>query len=162
MAKIDLSKTIDYLLSYWKNQGITSKGQSLEKIEQTEKKSGIILPQDFKEFYSCCNGMKTLYPNYTDESGFLFYPLEQLVSYEIEFGIKDATDKIMEGKQCIIFMNYLQKSWWYGILTKLDGDVNDYSIVIIPNQGKYKIISNSFTEFINEYIHDSPVLYDHE
>jgi hypothetical protein len=162
MAQITLQESLDMLLQHWKGQNIITSGKSVECIEQIEKKNRIRLPQDFKHYYQRCNGMEALYPNYTDETGFLFYPLEQLVSYEIEFGVKTEFHKLMQNKQCVIFANYLQKSWWYGILTDLNGNAEHYSIVIIPNQERYKIITNSFQEFVKLYLEDSPILYDHE
>lgn len=162
MAQITLKESLDMLLLHWKKQNIFASGKSVEYIEQMEKKNKIRLPQDLRQYYQCCNGMEALYPNFTDDAGFLFYPLEHLVSYDTEFGEKTEFHKIVQNKQCIIFMNYLHKSWWYGILTEINENSEDYSIIIIPNQERYKIITNSFQEFIKLYLEDSPILYDHE
>ena len=162
MAQINLKASIDMLLHHWKKQNIATRGNTESFIEAIEKKSQFRLPQDFREYYRCCNGMENLYPNYTDDTGFLFYPLEQLVSCDVAFGVKSNLHKLMQNKQCIIFIDYLQVSWYYGILTERTGDINDYSIIIIPNEERYKIITNSFEEFIKLYLEDSPILYDHE
>lgn len=162
MAKIDLKNIIESLLQHWEDQNITSTGRSMEEIELIEKSNGLDLPSDLKKIYLHCNGMSTLFPNYTDELGFLFYPLEHLVTYNSEFRLKSSQNKIFEGRQCIIFMNYLHKSWWYGILRNTDAVTESYSVVIIPTEGKYKVICSSIGDFLSLYIKDSPVLYDYD
>ena len=136
MAKINLNNIIESLLQHWEDQNITSKGCSIEEIELIEKRNGLELPSDFKEIYLRCNGMSALFPNNTDELGFLFYPLEHLVTYNKEFSLTSFQNKLFEGRQCIIFMNYMHKSWWYGILRNIDPISKSYSVVIIPREGK--------------------------
>ena len=43
------------------------------------------------------NGMSNLFPNYFDDKGFLFYPLQELTTLEEEFQINaaDVTDSCM-------------------------------------------------------------------
>lgn len=156
-----MQSAIDNLLIYWENQNIKSKGKKQDEIENIEARLKIKFPQDVKQYFQMVNGMEKLYPNYTDHEGFLFYPLEHLTTYQEEFDLK-STNEFMLNYQCIIFSNYMQKSWWYGILYKKDESPDQYSIVIIPNSDSYKVISNSFAEFIAYYINDSPKMYDYK
>lgn len=160
MEEVKLRQSINSLLEHWEKQGIKSVGRSVDEMALIETKLSISLPQDIKDYFRVVNGMEPLYPNYSDREGFLFYPLEKLTTYEKEFGVKSA--KALVGKQCVIFLDYLQKSWWYGILTEINESPNNYAIIIIPNTERYKIVATSFAEFIDLYISDSPMLYDHK
>jgi hypothetical protein len=154
--EVILNEAIEKLLEYWKKQKISSKPNSVEKIEETEKRLEIELPDDFKILFLRTNGLKDQYPNYTDKEGFLFYPLEFLIRCKDEF---NETNSITS--ECILFMNYLHKSWWFGVLIDSKKVSKTYSIVIIPNSKEYKVITNSLSEFIKLYIEDREELYNH-
>jgi hypothetical protein len=162
MAEIILNNKLNELKQFWSQQNIRSEGNNLEYINSYESKLNIILPQDFKIFFQYCNGMIDKYPNYSDEEGFLFYPIENIVTAKIEFSISPDMDKAFEGNQCVIFMNYLHKSWWYGILyDKPLTNPENYSIIIIPDHSRYKVICRTLAEFIDLYIKDSLMLYEY-
>jgi hypothetical protein len=148
------------LVAHWNTEKISGKAKSFLEIERFEKDNKVKLPSEFREYFTIVNGMENLYPNYSDSEGFLFYPLEHLKTYENE--LRSPLPKMYGGvadPYCVIFADYLQKSWWYGMV--LEHASNSYSIVIIPSAGNYKILSNSFFEFLNMYIDDSAKLYDY-
>jgi len=147
---------VDKLISYWESQKIRlTVGVNKDTIKNFEQTKGINLPKEFFEYLQVVNGMELMYPNYTDTNGFLFYPLENLIFFEDEFcNFQDNLNPGLLGKKCLIFANYLQRSWWYGITA-------DNSIVIIPNASEYKIVANSFFEFLELYINDLDTIYDY-
>ena len=150
------------LIEYWLAGNVTiSKGNKLEQIEVVEKNLNIHLPGDLKEYFGDFNGMQELYPNYTDSNGFLFYPLEKLISREDELGVTTFRNEKLPEKKCIIFAEYMHKSWWYGLILNQDSP-EEYDVVIIPNAERFKVITKSFWAFIHYYITDDAILYNHE
>lgn len=145
---------ISLLIENWKKQNINITPMSNREIESFIKKTTIPLPNDFKELYSKVNGMKNLYPNEIDEEGFLFYPIESIISAENEFENSELRNK----SKIYIFAEYMHKSWWYGL--EIISDEN-YVIGIIPDKDTFKPITNSLSVFIELYIENSSKLYDY-
>lgn len=145
---------IEKTKTYWASQGIFTHPGNEKLIKQLKEK--INLPDDFVRFYSCLNGMGLANETDGDSNGFLFYALEEIIN---------AGDQFKNGglfsskKNIFIFVDYLQKSWFYGIEI-FNKDL--YNIVIVPHKYKYKIITNSLDEFLMLYLEDSSVLYDYD
>jgi hypothetical protein len=110
------------------------------------------LPGDFVEFYLRANGMEDFYPNEMDNEGFLFHPVEALVSVSTEF----STSALANKERIFLFAEYMHRSWLYGF--ELLGD-DDYMIGILEHENSFQPITNSLAEFIELYIADSPKLY---
>ncbi|KMQ66237.1 hypothetical protein ACM46_01400 [Chryseobacterium angstadtii] len=153
--KIDhLKQRLTKLINFWKKQAIPVSSKSRQEIDEFQKNNNIHLPEDFVEFYSDLNGMETLYPNETDEEGFLFYPLEAVIPISNKF--KDS--RLINKEHIFLFAEYMHKSWWYGVEVI---NANNYIIGIIPEKDFFKPITNSFADFIKLYMDDSPKLYDY-
>jgi len=101
------------------------------------------------------NGMANLFPNEMDDGGFLFYPLQELTTSEEEF----EKDSINFVENCIIFAEYMHKSWWYGVRFSKFGD--SYEIGLIPTADKFKLITRNLGEFIYLYMNNSSILYEY-
>jgi hypothetical protein len=157
--EIGLRHSIEELLRYWQEQNIVSQGVTAADIHKAEKRLGIKLPSDIIRLYERANGMETLYPNYTDKEGFLFHPIQELTTFDHEFR-HEGNEGALNGSRCIIFLNYLQRSWYYGILIKPDRP-DEYEIIIIPDASRYKTICASISEFIRIYISNSELLYEY-
>jgi len=145
---------INLLIGYWRKQSIDIIPKSISDIESLVTQNAILLPSDFKELYSKVNGMKNLYPNEMDEEGFLFYPIEAIISAKDEFENSELINK----DRVYIFAEYMHKSWWYGLEVISD---NKYTIGIIPDKNTFKPITNSLVEFMELYIDNSTKLYDY-
>ena len=142
---MDLEKTMDLLISYWKDQGIPIVTVSLHKNNTIFES----LPSDFVLFYEKVNGMKSYYPNDMDKDGFLFYPIESVKLVEMNEGSR---------KDIFLFAEYMHKSWCYGFHAKND---HTYEIGIIPYENSFKVIASNLNDFIALYLEDSPLLYDY-
>ena len=142
-----IKSNINSLIEYWKKQNI--------EINTKPNESVISLPNDFIELYSKVNGMEILYPNEMDNEGFLFYPIQGVISTKIEFKkhYLGTLDNVF------IFADYMHKSWWYGVKVE---DMNNYIIGIIPDGETFKPITKSLSNFIELYLNDSSELYDYE
>jgi SMI1 / KNR4 family (SUKH-1) len=149
-----ISNSIQTLIQYWKQQGISTLPGNPEKVEDFEKLNSFALPYDFREFYSLVNGMEGFYPNEIDKNGFLFYPIEAIVSAAVEL----PNSKMKNIGRIFLFCEYMHVSWWYGCDVI---DTDNYNIGIIAGRNSFKPICTSLAEFIELYIIDSPVLYDY-
>ena len=155
MELIEIESAAKQLLKFWDKQEILSPPNTLDDILYFEFSRNMQLPEDFRHLFMMTNGMVNLFPNYFDNEGFLFYPLEELTTLEEEVEIN--RDSVVE--PCLIFAEYMHKSWWYGV--KFSKHENSYEIGIISSIDKFKVITQNLGEFIHLYMNDSPVLYEY-
>jgi len=152
---MELKKKLVELLYYWERQNIRiTSGCSQQDINHSEVKLNVKLPSDFEEYFRLVNGMGLLYPNDSDDNGFLFYPLQGLTTVQIDKGSDYG-----QLQKHLIFADYMQNSWTYHV--KLV-DQNNYQIGISPSLGIFNSITNSLAEFIQFYITDDNILYSYE
>ncbi|TWV90575.1 SMI1/KNR4 family protein [Chitinophaga pinensis] len=151
---MEIENVIDLVINYWKTQGIKITPKSVDEVDRIQIYKNLKIPDDFKVFYFHVNGMEELYPNETDEEGFLFYPLEKVVSVEKEFVLSKLSNK----QNIYIFSEYMHRSWWYGF--ELIDDER-YRIGIIPDKDSFVPITDSLSGFLNLYLENSSKLYDY-
>ncbi len=148
---------MENLLDHWRSQGIyLQNGNESSSVDEVERRLGIHVPDDFRTYFSAVNGMGDLYPNWVDDKGYLFYPLEFLISAGDLFpeGHHEALD------QCFIFADFLQECWYYGCI--VDPIDKGYSIILISHKFSFSVISNSLENFIELYIANAEILYTFE
>ena len=146
MAKIEL---VSKLINHWKKSNLLC-GSPLTSITSNESyQAYVTLPEDFKELYKNINGTAD-----DDDEGFLFYRQQDLIT----MGKKFSLDEADELYNVVIFIDYMQSSWWYGVRTTGNG----YEIGIIPHEKKFKPIAIALENFIDLYIADSERLYDYD
>ena len=154
-----INEEIGRLVNFWKQQKIGSNGKGLEDIAQVEKKLNIKLPKDFIAYFNIVNGMGSNHLNDTDERGFSFHQLEDLILFDGNF---KSDDVLLTNKQFILFADYLQNCWNYLIAVDRDASSDKYSILMYIDSEHYKLVAHSLSEFIDLYIADSSVLYENE
>jgi len=157
---VEISNVLDRLVKYWQEESIPlASGTTGNEIAGFENVKGIRLPAEFHQYFTTVNGMESFYPNYTDSNGFLFYPLEELNLFEDEFAGYPAMELNLDlvNKKCLIFANYLHKSWTYGVV--IGRDTGEYSIVKILDHSRYVAIANSLSDFLEKYLVDADILY---
>lgn len=155
MEIIEIENAAKQLLEFWRNQKILSPANTLDDILYFEFSRNMQLPDDFRSLFMMTNGMVNLFPNYFDNEGFLFYPLQELTTLKDEFDI----NKSSAVEHCLIFAEFMHKSWWYAV--KFSKFMENYEIGIIPSVDKFKVITRNLGEFIYLYMNDSPVLYEY-
>lgn len=148
MEVIENLSVVESLVAYWKKQNIAVIQNSIQEIEHVEAEKTIRLPEDFKEFYLELNGM-----NKADSKGFLFYPLQKLNPVK---RVAEITS-LKKNAGILVFAEYKNKTWWYGIQLHDDGD---YTIGLVSKKGNFKPITNFLAEFVDLYLEDSSRLYD--
>lgn len=157
MEIVEIEVAAKQLSEFWKNQNIVSDPNTLDDLLYFEFSRCMQLPEDFRRLFMMTNGMVNLFPNYFDKEGFLFYPLRELILIEDEFNVPE--NKVDDVECCLIFAEFMHKSWWYGVkFSKLE---DSYEIGIIPSVDRFKKISRNLGEFIHLYMNNSSVLYDY-
>jgi hypothetical protein len=156
----NLNKMIgEKLTTYWKTNGVQIlPGASEAQIEAFETKYQVIFPDDLRAYFLHVNGMTGLLDGGIDSNGFYFLPLNQIVSGRDELIRVSCHRPIPPGlKYYFIFVDYFQWSWTYAI--RLSPDKNVRNSVRIVGGNSDDEIACSFTEFVDLYIADSPILY---
>lgn len=149
-----LEDAIKQLGQFWRKQKILSPPNDIQEILHFEFSKSVRLPDDFRHLFMLTNGMVNLFPNDMDDEGFLFYPLEELTTLEEEFEM----ERVSYAEGCIIFAEYLHKSWWYAV--RFSTADAGYEIGIVAAADKFKVITRSLGEFLHLYMEDSSVLYE--
>ncbi len=145
-----MTDAICRLKAHWNSMGIENIPADELYISKVSK--SINLPKDFRELFAFSDGMYHLYPNYTDDEGFLFHPLQSVRSLSSMYPESQNTN----GNNIYIFANYMLKCWLYGY--KVINEF-EYEIGLIPNNNEFLFITSSLSEFISLYIEDSEDLY---
>jgi len=140
---------VEKLINHWKKSNVYSPPGDLFLIEQMLKSKNIQLPDDFKHLYRFVGG-----PTEEDSEFFYFYPPEELATMGSLFSLS-KNDQFYD---VVVFVDYMQSSWWYGFKMTDDG----YQIGIISSKDRFKVITDSLSDFINLYVEDSGILYNWE
>ena len=153
MKNIEL--TIDRLINFWESQNIVIVKGDPATTAAVEDAYQCRFPSDLRLYFSKVDGMKNLFPNETDNEGFLFYPIQEIRCVKDVF--QDFTGE--NAQNIFVFADYLQQSWYYAFEIL---DSNTYSIGIMPYRDSYQEICSSLDEFIDLYIIDSDRLYTYQ
>lgn len=152
-----INEALDRLIDHWKKLRIGSYGKTIQEVKEAEKRLDTKLPNDFVLYFGMVNGMGNNYLNDTDEGGFSFYQLEDLIAFDTD--LKGGIFSVNNYK-FILFADYLQKCWSYLVAIDSDDPMDKYFILVYVDPERYKVIANSLREFIDLYLADSPDLYD--
>jgi hypothetical protein len=148
------------LREYWTAQGLKiSSGASEEDVVTFESRNGVVLPQDFRNYFLKINGMVQDFGSGCDRKGFAFCPLSMVKSVAKECA-KHPTVPVHEEEEAdryFVFADYLQWCWAYAI--HLDASSPGTNQVINVGTLRPKVVADSFTEFVNLYVRDARELY---
>jgi hypothetical protein len=145
MAEVEF---IRKLINHWERNNTPFAFVYRKEVNRILNNTDIKLPKDFQKLYENVNGTVDC-----DHEGFLFYRWEDITTMGKKFSLKRND----EFYNVLIFIDYMQASWWYGVAIKGDS----YEIGIIANERRFKPITNSLETFIDLYIEDSEILYDY-
>lgn len=120
-----------------------------------------MLPDDFVQLYRCSNGMHLNTEQYQDfdDNYFYFLCAEELRSERKELVIESMRGVETIATDVIVFVDYMHWSWQYGFVANPYGD--GYLIGIMGTPNEFKVIISSLATFLNLYMEDAIVLYDH-
>jgi len=121
---------------------------SKEDLIQFERKYGVALPADLKEYFLLFNG--TSQGNFGD-SGYAFFSLEELEPICETSDLNDEEKSIYHN--CFAFSDYMIWCWGYVIrLNSVAGD-NPVLSIYLSSPSDLKV-ANSFSEFVSIYLED--------
>jgi hypothetical protein len=135
------------VVNHWKANEVLSNGNR-NWSNRLLNEAHIKLPNDLIDLYRLSNGTSDY-----DEEGFLFYAYEELVTMGLKFSLETSNQLY----NIVLFIDYMQESWWYGLKIKPNG----YEIGIISASNNFKMISESLAEFFKLYLEDSEILYEY-
>ena len=129
---------------------------SLENISLFESKNNIIVPEDLKTYFKILNGTNGSY----DSLFFEFYSVDRIKRIDDEYkdweGIPDFNNIIntlQNFKHYYVFANYSFHLFAYCINLNVESPLRNSVLVVCGD--KYKVIANSFTEFVGLYLEES-------
>lgn len=151
---------LELLKNKWNLEGVTSftpvKDSELISFQHT---NNIVLPCDMTEYLNILNGTNS---ECTDTL-YEFYSLNRIKTIDEEFksweGIpnyKDLLNIISSPEQLYVFANYQFNLYVYAIRL-YETSTNENEIYVFCGQ-EYKMISNTFSKFLEEYINDSDLI----
>jgi hypothetical protein len=156
-----LSATLEVLAGYWRAQAILAVPDDSWNPQAVARTNGATLPADFVQLYNCSNDMGLNHELYqtTDKNGFYFHSAEELRAEYCELVIDSMRGTETVSANVMVFVDYMHCSWEYGVIP--DPNSTGYLIGIVGNPSQFKAITSSLATFLNLYMEDAQVLYDH-
>lgn len=151
---------LNKLKNIWELNGnvpISKTKESEIQIFQIQKK--LVLPEDLSQYFKLLNGS-----NGCDLRMFEYYPFIHFKNVHEHLGnwngipdYSNIINTLPDSDMYFVFADYMFHMFTYAI--KLNNGGTENNEVIIISGDKFKIIANSFSEFIELYITDSAKLY---
>jgi hypothetical protein len=150
-------KPYEELIQRWRAGGLAIvPGVSEEALRAFESKYNVLIPADFREYLLHIDGMAQVGGHDCDEQGFGFWPLSRIKAVPDECAASKVQVPTLEGiEHYFAFADYMQWSWAYaiGLDRAHSGEILQFG-TLSPG-----IITHSFAEFVEAYLHDSEQLY---
>jgi len=149
------------LAKHWAAHGMAARyGNTEEEVRHFEEIHNARLPRDMRDYLLCIDGMN-LYSitDYHDANGFSFWPLSKIKSAAEEARLHPEGYWDFPYQDVLyVFADYLDWCWAYAILlSKLRGD--DSPVFILGKAELPIKVADSFLEFVELYLADSPTIY---
>ena len=150
------------LIQHWLSQGLAiTKGNTQEQIEEFEQRYNVSVPPDMRDYLLRVDGMDmNSLTSYQDKAGFSFWPRKR-----IKTAAEEAHDhttgywSFRDQNSLFLFADYLDWSWAYAIRL-LKSPSAETPVFIIGKRESPIEIAKSFSEFVDLYVVDSPILYN--
>lgn len=145
----------------WREEGVQlSVPATNENVSFFSLSNNILLPPDLVEYFVKLNGTSDGY----DGRLFKFYPLSQFKTIKNELGAwggvpdyRNLVKRLNDHEHCYVFADYSFHLLSYAVrLYPYSSTINE--IYVLCGE-EFKIIANSFTEFVSLYLDDDPKLY---
>jgi hypothetical protein len=129
---------------------------SIEEILSFQKNKQLFLPQDVMEYFKSFNGTSDEY----NDRFFCFYSLREFKTLKEKFEGWNGTPKyqdiihtLKEHSDCYVFADYEFHLFVYAIRL-YETETSNNEVYAICGE-EYRVIANSFTDFIHKYYNDS-------
>lgn len=146
------------LADHWRKLGLpVSAGCSESDLQRFEKRVGVPLPSDMRTYFRTINGMRAGWPGDQDTAGFSFWPLARVSWVPEELAeVSPHTPVFAGSEEFYAFADYMGWSWAYAIRLSASGKANQ---VVLIGKDVPELVAESFTEFVDLYLTESPALY---
>ncbi|MEM7373488.1 MAG: SMI1/KNR4 family protein [Bacteroidota bacterium] len=153
----DLLEKLD---TQWKQENLIHiNPESKTGLIHYENQHDIIIPSDFKKYFLSLNGS-----NDYDENFFRFYPLKNVEKFYKKFhdwnGFPDYSTLAHSNsmiKNLFVFSDFQFHMFSYAAeFSKLN---KNQSQIFAISGNKFEIVAKSFSEFLQLYFDDSPILF---
>lgn len=133
---------VEAVLEYWRAHDVKFlPGVSPSELDAFERRYGVTLPADFREFYQATDGTHVPLWGGQDHQSYDFWPLSEVVPDD-------------DFSWAWNFADYRELSWWYAIDLTGEGPCGTPAAVYFMGAvgGKPLVIADSFTEFLRLYV----------
>ena len=142
------------LKAYWHAQNLPiSSGSTEEEIATFESRYQVRLPADMREYFYLVNGLDE---RYMDNDGFTFWSLSRLNPFLEECSVETG-EGVDNPESYLVFADCYAWSWAYAIDTEQSSTGENRVIIIGVTKSPIRV-AGSFTEFIELYLNQSPIL----
>jgi hypothetical protein len=147
------------LITHWQSENLgIAPGSSEQDVRDFEFANGVILPNDFRQYFLHVNGMLQRGGHDVDRNGFSFWPLSRVKSVRRECPASSSfVSSIAEPDRYFVFADYLQWSWAYAVRLDSQG-LQDGEIAHVGTR-QPKVVAASFGDFVEMYLSDAEDLY---
>jgi hypothetical protein len=139
---------------FWSFSDTWKKASEFE-LSSFQEKYNVIIPDDMKMYFAALNGTGP----YWDENLLTFYPLsdvksigEDLINYGGSPNYTNLSNTLDHYRDCFVFADYSLNVFAYAI--RLYSKPTESNEVYTVCGDEYKVIANSFKEFIGLYLQD--------
>jgi hypothetical protein len=149
-------KFLEKLVACWETRGAKpGMGTTLTEIQAFEAKHELLLPADLREYFLRVNGMTTAARGDTDNDGFRFYSLSEVVPLGVVWS--PQSEPSPSGlDHLFVIGDFLQECYWYAI--RLDRSETEGCSVYFIGPPVRKI-AESFERFVELYMSESTLLH---
>jgi hypothetical protein len=153
-------KNILELKRYWLEQGVRfSKTALIKGIYSFQETNKCLLPKDLVEYFMKINGTNQTH----DNNYFDFYSLDNFKSVKSLYhdytripNYSQLINTLPNSENYYVFADFQMCLFSYAIY--LDKNLGSHSVVVLCG-GEYRIIADSFSDFIDLFLVDSDKLY---
>jgi hypothetical protein len=137
------------LQAWWSktDAGIETSPASASELAQLEKRYGITLPHDFRQYLAECVPVSE---NWDAEDG-NWWPIARIRSLSDEYNHTVTAPIASQASRHLLFLDYMMWSWAWAISCANDATFGRVALIGGPEE---VYVAGSFTEFVQRYTTD--------
>ena len=143
------------LKRHWSSNNVEiNAGVSEAQLSLFEREYGVVLPEDFRDYFLCVNGMP---PEVVDDGMIRFWTLEEVKP--LREGAPDYSDSryIKSPESFFLFADY--SIWAHAYAIRLGKVLLENNEVVIIGYKSPMRLANSFSSFVDSYLTNKDVLH---
>lgn len=143
------------LKRHWSSHNVDiNAGVSKEDLDSFEAKHCVVLPEDFRDYFFCVNGML---PDSVDDGMIRFWMLEELLPLTQGAPAFSDPDYIRNPESLFLFADY--SIWTHAYAIRLGSAPLQSNEVVIIGYESPVTVSKSYSEFVDIYLTNKDLLH---